>query len=71
MRIDTKQRKKATPGSDKAKRTLFMVISHGEKALDNVFIDTGRMLAESSMQMEQEELAEPDDLTPTSRTPKR
>jgi putative transposase len=66
MRIDTKQRKKAMSGfremsgSDKAKQALFKVISHGKQALDDVFIDMGRMLAESIMLMEREELAGPD-----------
>lgn len=66
MRIDTKQRKKAMAGyremsgTDQARRALYKVISHGKQALDEVFIDMGRMLAESIMLMEREELAGPD-----------
>lgn len=66
MRIDTKQRKKAMSGfremsgSDQAREALFKVISHGKQALDEVFMDVGRMLAESIMLMEREELAGPD-----------
>lgn len=66
MRIDTKQRKKAMTGfremsgTDQARQALCKVISHGKRALDEVFIDMGRMLAESIMLMEREELAGPD-----------
>jgi putative transposase len=66
MRIDTKQRKKAMAGfkqmsgTEKARQSLYRIISHGKQALDNVFIDIGKMVAESIMLMEREELAGPD-----------
>lgn len=66
MRIDTKQRKKAMAGfrqmsgTEQAHQALCKVISRGKRALDEVFIDMGRMLAESIMLMEREELAGPD-----------
>jgi putative transposase len=66
MKVETKQRKKAMSGfremsgTDKARQTLYRVISHGKQALDDVFMDMGRMIAESIMLIEREELAGPD-----------
>ena len=66
MRIDTKRRKNAMTGfrqmsgGDQAREALYRVITHGKQALDDVFMDMGRMLAESIMLMEREELAGPD-----------
>lgn len=40
--------------------TLFRVINQGKKALDEVMLDMGRMVAESIMLIEREELAGPD-----------
>ena len=66
MRIDTKQRKKAMfgfrqmTGTEIARQSLHRVMSQGKQALDRVFLDIGRMLAESIMLMEREELAGPD-----------
>lgn len=66
MKVETKQRKKAMAGfremsgTDKARQSLYRIISHGKHALDNVFLDMGKMVAESIMLMEREELAGPD-----------
>lgn len=66
MRIDTKKRKNAMTGfrqmtgGDQAREALYRVIAQGKQALDDVFMDMGRMLAESIMLMEREELAGPD-----------
>jgi putative transposase len=66
MRIDTKKRKKAMngfkqmTGNELARESLHRVISQGKSALDDVFMDIGRMMAESIMLMEREELAGPD-----------
>jgi transposase-like protein len=40
--------------------TLFRVINQGKKALDEVMLDMGRMVAESIMLIEREEVAGPD-----------
>lgn len=66
MRINTKQRKKAMAGyremtgGDKARNALYRVIVDGKQALDELMLDMGRILAESIMLMEREELAGPD-----------
>ncbi|TAK74564.1 MAG: IS256 family transposase [Gammaproteobacteria bacterium] len=66
MRIDTKKRKNAMhgfkqmTGTELARESLYRVISQGKRALDNAFLDIGRMMAESIMLMEREELAGPD-----------
>lgn len=66
MRIDTKKRKKAMggfkqmTGTDLARESLYRIISQGKRALDDAFMSIGRMMAESIMLMEREELAGPD-----------
>ena len=66
MRIDTKQRKNAMAGfkqmtgTDIARQSLHRVMTQGKQALDSVFLDIGRMMAESIMLMEREEWAGPD-----------
>lgn len=66
MRIDTKQRKKAMSGfrqmtgDDLARQSLYRIMSQGKRALDDVFREIGRMMAESILLMEREELAGPD-----------
>jgi transposase-like protein len=66
MRIDTKKRKNAMAGfkqmtgTELARQSLHQIISHGKRALDDVFMGIGRMMAESIMLMEREELAGPD-----------
>lgn len=66
MKLETKQRKKAMTGfkqmtnAEQASQTLYHVIRDGKQALDNVLLEMGRMVAESIMLMEREELAGPD-----------
>lgn len=66
MRIDTRRRKNAMvglrqiSGEEQMLRTMFGVIQNGKKALDSVMLEMGRMVAESIMLMEREELAGPD-----------
>lgn len=67
MRVETKHRKKATRsfkemsvGEDKMLGVLTRVIANGKKALDEALLDMGRMLAESIMLIEREELTGPD-----------
>jgi putative transposase len=66
MRIDTRKRKKAMVGLRQISGEqvmlgqLFRVINQGKKALDEVMLDMGRMIAESIMLIEREELAGPD-----------
>jgi putative transposase len=66
MRSDTRQRKHAMAGlraiSDKERMlgTLVRVISSGKQALDAVMLEMGRMVAESVMLIEREEIAGPD-----------
>lgn len=66
MKLETKQRKKATSGfkqmtgEEQARQALFNVIAQGKQALDAALMDMGRMLAESIMLIEREELAGPD-----------
>ena len=66
MRIDTRNRKNAMAGmrqlsgEQQMLGTLFRVINQGKKALDEVMLDMGRMVAESIMLIEREELAGPD-----------
>lgn len=63
---DTRQRKqalaglKATAGIDWMLGTLVRVIRSGKQALDAVMLEMGRMVAESVMLMEREEVAGPD-----------
>jgi len=66
MRHDTRQRKHAMAGlreiSGKKRMlgTLVRVISSGKQALDAVMLEMGRMVAESVMLIEREEIAGPD-----------
>ena len=66
MRRDTRQRKRALvglraiSGQDEMLGTLVRVISSGKQALDAVMLEMGRMVAESVMLMEREEVAGPD-----------
>jgi len=66
MRPDTRQRKKAlsglrvSVGQDEMWGTLLRVIRSGKQALDAVMLEMGRMVAESVMLIEREELAGPD-----------
>lgn len=66
MKVETKQRKKAMggfkqmTGSELAQQSLYRIMTEGKRALDDVFLTMGRMLAESVMLIEREELAGPD-----------
>ncbi len=66
MRQDTRQRKhamaglRAISGQDRMLGTLVRVIRSGKQALDAVMLEMGRMVAESIMLIEREELAGPD-----------
>ena len=66
MRPDTRQRKhamaglRAIEGQDRMLGTLVRVISSGKQALDVVMLEMGRLVAESIMLIEREELAGPD-----------
>ena len=66
MRKDTRQRKRALvglraiAGRDEMLGTRVRVISSGKQALDAVMMEMGRMVAESIMLMEREEVAGPD-----------
>lgn len=66
MRIDTRKRKNAMVGLKQVSGEqvmlgqLFRVINLGKKALDGVMMDMGRMVAESIMLIEREDLAGPD-----------
>ena len=66
MRRDTRQRMRALAGlraiagQDEMLGTLVRVISSGKQALDAVMLEMGRMVAESVMLMEREEVAGPD-----------
>lgn len=66
MRRDTRQRKKALvgltaiSGKDGTLGTLVRVISSGKQALDALMLEMGRMVAESVMLLEREEVAGPD-----------
>lgn len=66
MRPDTRQRKhamaglRAIKGQDRMLGTLVRVISSGKQALDAVMLEMGRLVAESIMLIEREELAGPD-----------
>jgi len=58
-KVETKQRKKAMAGlreisgAEKARQSLYQVISTGKRALDELMLDMGRMLAESIMLAEE------------------
>ena len=66
MRRDTRQRKhamvglRAISGEQQMLGTLVRVISSGKQALDAVMLEMGRMVAESVMLIEREEVAGPD-----------
>jgi len=66
MRPDTKQRKKTTTGlkmisgEQQMLGVLTRVLHTGKQALDAVMLEMGRMVAESVMLIEREELAGPD-----------
>jgi putative transposase len=66
MRHDTRQRKhamaglRAISGKERMLGTLVRVISSGKQALDAVMLEMGRMVAESVMLIEREEVAGPD-----------
>lgn len=66
MKVETKQRKKAMggfkqmTGEDLARNSLHRIMTEGKRALDAVFVDMGRMVAESVMLIEREGLAGPD-----------
>ncbi len=66
MRRDTRQRKRALAGlraisgQEEMLGTLVRVIRSGKQALDAVMLEMGRMVAESVMLMEREEVAGPD-----------
>ncbi len=66
MRSDTRQRKhamaglRAISGEQQMLGTLVRVISSGKQALDAVMLEMGRLVAESIMLIEREELAGPD-----------
>lgn len=71
MRRDTINRKNATKGfrriggEDWITDQLYKIMTLGKQALDGVMLDLGRMLAESIMYVEREELSGPD-YSPTS-----
>ena len=66
MRRDTRQRKtalaglRAIAGEEQMLGTMVRVISAGKQALDAVMLEMGRMVAESVMLIEREEMAGPD-----------
>lgn len=66
MRRDTRHRKRALAGlraiagQDEMLGTLVRVISSGKQALDAVMLEMGRLVAESVMLMEREQMAGPD-----------
>ncbi len=66
MRRETRQRKqalaglRAMTGEDRMLGTLVRVIHSGKQALDAVMLEMGRMVGESIMLMEREEIAGPD-----------
>lgn len=66
MRTDTRQRKhalaglRAISGKERMLGTMVRVIHAGKQALDAVRLERGRMVAESVMLIEREEMAGPD-----------
>ena len=66
MKVETKKRKKAMQGfrqmtgAEFAKESLYRIMVEGKHAMDELFHDMGRMVAESVMLIEREELAGPD-----------
>jgi hypothetical protein len=65
MRRDTRQRKhamtglRAIAGEERMLGTLVRVIHSGKQALDAVMLEMGRLVGESIMLMEREEIAGP------------
>lgn len=74
MRRDTRQRKRALAGlraiagQDVMLGTLVRVIRAGKQALDAVMLEMGRMVAESVMLMEREEVRGLIIIPPTRRS---
>jgi putative transposase len=66
MQVNTKRRKIATngfrqmTGEERAREILFATIARGKQALDESLMEMGKMLAESIMLIEREELSGPD-----------
>ena len=66
MKVETKQRKKATSGfreltgKEQTLNLLAKVICDGKKGLDSLMLEMGRTLAECIMLIEREEIAGPD-----------
>jgi putative transposase len=66
VKVETKQRKKAMvgfrelTGEEKALNAMTRVITNGKRALDSIVLEMGRLMVESIMLMEREELAGPD-----------
>lgn len=66
MKVETKNRKKAMngfkqmTGEEVAKQSLYRIMIEGKHAMDELFCDMGRMLAESILLIEREECAGPD-----------
>src|SRR5271170_6590391 len=63
MKVETKQRKKAMigfkqmTGTEQARQSMYQIMLRGKRALDDAFLDMGRMMAESIMLIEREELS--------------
>lgn len=63
MKVETKNRKKAMngfremTGTEFARESMYRIMVEGKRALDEVFLNIGKMLAESVMLIEREELA--------------
>lgn len=66
MRLDTKKRKKATKGFEKVHGReklidqMFQIFCKGKQGLDAFLLEIGRMMAETIMYIEREEIAGPD-----------
>jgi len=66
MRLDTKKRKKATKGFEKVHGReklidqMFQIFCKGKQGLDTFLLEIGRMMAETIMYIEREEIAGPD-----------
>ena len=63
MKVETKNRKKAMQGfkqmtgAEVAKQSLYRIMVEGKRALDDLYCDIGKMLAESILLIEREELS--------------
>lgn len=66
MKVETKNRKKAMhgfrqmTGVETAHQSLYRIMVEGKRALDDLYSDMGRMLAESILLIEREERSGPD-----------